>query len=377
MKCRSMTQKLRRGVAANCIIAEERMGLDDIDESWLVPDTDPGLKLKKFAPEEMLTCDACLRANAPTRRQCMYCGAALGLTSDVSEAESETVSQPSERDQGLLVVCRADPSISDEVLNQLATQLRLKTGELRAALNASASLPLASVPSAKEANQIVNELRHCGVETFAIPEKELQLDNAHIIIRAVEIEEDGLIGITTIRRERLCAPWNELELIVTGWLVTQRVHVDERRAGGSVKQLDRREMTDDQFVIDLHVRSFNVPWRILVNNFDFSCLGERKGLTAFANVKALIEVLTERSQAVWDDSYARVKPLLANVWPLQSSSSEGRSRRPRAGRHDISKVNASDNEAQFNHYSRLVWACKRREFAGRRVSGDLPSSSLE
>ncbi len=339
------------------------MGLDEIDEAWLVPES--GSQLKKFAPEEMLTCDACLRANAPTRRQCMYCGAALGPASEFFAAESESPAPSDKSDQGVLVVGCLGPSISDALVNQLAAQFRLKVADLRAALSARAPVPLASVSSESEANQIVNKLPDAQIEACTLPETELQIDNAHIVIRAVEIEEQGLVGITKIRRERLFTSWDDLELMVAGRLVTQRVETDERRAGGSVKQLDRRELTDDRFVIDCYARSFNAPWRIIVSDFDFSCLRDRKGLTAFDNVKALRELLTQHSQATWDESYARVKPMLANIWPLQTTASEGRSRRPRAGRKDIAKVTASDNESQFNHYSRRVWPFQRRE----RVAG--------
>src|ERR1044071_7201961 len=35
---------------------------------------------RPFAPEQMLTCEECLRANAPTRFMCLYCGPALPRT---------------------------------------------------------------------------------------------------------------------------------------------------------------------------------------------------------------------------------------------------------------------------------------------------------
>jgi len=123
--------------------------------------------------------------------------------------------------------------------------------------------------------------------------------------------------------------------------------------------LDRRELSEDQSVLDIYLRAADVPWRIIVNDFDFSCLGERKSLTAFDNARALIELLKERTPTDVNESYARVRPLLNAVWPLENTESQGRSRRPRAGRRDFSTVTASDNESQFNNYSRLVWYVKR------------------
>ena len=108
----------------------------------------------------------------------------------------------------------------------------------------------------------------------------------------------------------------------------------------------------------MYSKAYDAPWRIAVNDFDFSCLAERKSLTAFENASALIELLTDRSHAEVNDAYGRLKAVLANVWPLDNTTSEGRSRRPRAGRNEISTVTASDNETQFSKYSRLVWRVK-------------------
>jgi hypothetical protein len=144
-------------------------------------------------------------------------------------------------------------------------------------------------------------------------------------------------------------------------LITHRLEIDERRSRSSVKSLDRRELTEDRSVIDVYSTQGDAPWRIAVNDFDFSCLGERKSLTAFDNATVLIKILMAGGQAEMNNAYDRLKTVLAHVWPLQNTTSEGRSRRPRAGRNEISTVTASDNETQFNKYSRLVWRVKLSE----------------
>src|SRR5205823_6071286 len=123
--------------------------------------------------------------------------------------------------------------------------------------------------------------------------------------------------------------------------------------------------------IDLYTQSSDAPWRIIVNEFDFSGLGERKGLTAFDNAKALIELLKERTPAELNDAYTRLKPVLAHVWPIQNTESQGHSRRPRAGRHEFSVINSSDNEEQFNSYSRLVWYLKHQGQKPDSESGSI------
>lgn len=338
------------------------MDLSDIDESWLIPDAGAEAPLKKFAPEEMLTCDSCLRANPPTRAQCLYCGDALNQPGASPATEVSTPSGASRGNNYVVVAFGSSASNSDKVINQLAARFRLKPSELRIAFTTDAPLPFVAAGSLDEARRIAGELADIGIESAAIAEADLKT-SVHVNIRAVEFADNGVTAISTIGRERLFCEWTGLALIVTGRLLTNRVEVDERRSGGSVKPLDRRELSYDQSVIDLYAQSSDSAWRVMADGFDFSCLGEHKSLTTFDNVKALIQLLMDRSNAELNDSYARTRPVLASVWPLQSTASQGRSRRPRAGRKEFSTVTASNNETQFNNYSRLVWHLKLRQLS--------------
>jgi hypothetical protein len=301
----------------------------------------------------------------------MYCGAQLADSTTLPGRETDSPPSDTTTDPSVLVVCRAGISVSDASVDELAARFQLKSADLLVALATGAPLPLSRRPSTDEANQLIGELENLGVESYAMPEAELGFENPPLVIRAVGFETNGLFGTTKHRNERRFGTWDDLGLIVSGRLIAHRVEVDEKRGRGSVKNLDRRELTEDQSVVDIYLRSFDVPWRIFVNDFDFSCLGDLKGLTAFDNIKALREVLAAQSQAVWDDSYSRLRPILGNVWPLESTSSESRSRRPRASRNEVSKVTASDNESQFTRYSRLLWNIRLRELETQTVSGDV------
>jgi hypothetical protein len=330
-----------------------------MDETWLVPDTGEHAPLKKFGPDEMVTCEACLRANPPTRAQCMYCGAAFQ-----PEASSmPTAEVPvAENKPAYYVILRpgTKKSPADTILEQLANRFRMKTEELRAAIVMGTPVPVTGSGSQDDSQRVVDELRNLGFDSRSISDADLKTTIPEKNIRLLEFSETGLTGISKNGRERWIAAWHDLSLIVTGRLIAHRVEIDEKRSRASVKSLDRRELTQDRSVIDLYLTSSDVPWRIAVNEFDFSCLGERKSLTVFDNAKVLIDFLVNRSQAQVNDSYVRVKAVLANVWPLQSATKEGRSQRPRAGRKEISTVTASDNEEQFNNYSRMVWCWKRQ-----------------
>ena len=347
------------------------MVLPEIDESWLVPDAAAEAPLKRFAPDEMTTCGACLRANAPTRAECMYCGAPLNQAAASSAVAAATAQQDDDAKHYIVVHVQAGQSIDDSVMDQIAARFQLNPDELRTAFSAGAPLPLTAASSDQDSMKIVSELNALGIESRVVLGVNLKKNLAHVNIRALEFAEDGVTALSRIGKQRLAARPGEIALMVTGRLLVHRVEIDERRSRSSVKALDRREISQDQSVIDLYTQSSEAPWRITVNDFDFSCLGERKGLTAFENVKALIALLKERTPAELNDAYARIKPVLAHVWPLQNTASQGRSRRPRAGRHDFSVINCSDNEAQFNNYSRLVWYLKHENQKPDNESGSI------
>jgi hypothetical protein len=291
----------------------------------------------------------------------MYCGAALQEAEPLAAPETETPIDENKPNYYVVVHAVAKDTPADSVLDQLAARFHLKTEELRAVIDTGVPAPLAAYASEDDSQRVVSELRNMGFETSSVADADLKNEIGHMNIHSLEFSDSGVTGISKNGRERRFAGWDDLLLIVTGRLLTHRLEVDERRSRSSVKPLDRRELTEDRSAIDLYSTPGDAPWRIVVNDFDFSCLGERKSLTAFDNATVLIQILMDRGHAEMNNSYSRLKTVLAHVWPLQNTTSEGRSRRPRAGRNEISTVTASDNETQFNKYSRLVWRVKLLE----------------
>ena len=332
----------------------------EIDESWLVPDPNASPTLKKFAPEEMVTCEACLRASPPNRARCMYCGAHLPGTAASAVPETETSIDENKPTYYVVLHGTAAPgTLAESLIDQLADRFHLKTEELRAALGTGGPAPFAAYVSEDDSQRAVKELRNLGFESLSVSDADLKNEVSHLNIHSLEFSDSGITGVSKNGRERRFAPWDGLSLIVTGRLFTHRVEVEEKRSRSSIKSVGRRELTEDRSVIDVYSTSADAPWRIAVNDFDFSSLGDLKSLTAFDNARALIKFLMDRSRAEQNDKYDRLKTVLANVWPLQNTTTEGRSRRPRAARNEVSTVTASDNETQFNKYSRLVWRVKR------------------
>ena len=89
-------------------------------------------------------------------------------------------------------------------------------------------------------------------------------------------------------------------------------------------------------------------------------------MTAFENFTALRDLLRLRApNAELDDSYLGLRPVIENVWPLEPQTRKGEWRRSAAGKVDVATVTTTDNEAQFNCYSRLSYRLKLRAQEGR------------
>jgi hypothetical protein len=92
-----------------------------------------------------------------------------------------------------------------------------------------------------------------------------------------------------------------------------------------------------------------------------------KAMTAFENLATLIKLLRVRAPHVEvDDAYHRLRPVLANVWPLESQTKKGERRRSGVGKVDVETITTTDNEVQFQSYSRLLQRIKMRELEGDR-----------
>jgi hypothetical protein len=96
-------------------------------------------------------------------------------------------------------------------------------------------------------------------------------------------------------------------------------------------------------------------------NFDFSCLGKEKSITAFQNFAVLTNLLRARAvNAMFDEAYNRSRSILAKMWPAEEP--ENRTER-RRDFHASVRTTTSDNLSQFTRYSRLRRLLKQRDAA--------------
>ncbi len=296
---------------------------------------------------------------------CMYCGAELATTTAPTEVSSLVASheQTASSADGSYVVLIPDEidRIEESTVTQLASLLQAKPTELQNALGAGGPLPLQLAKTADAAGKLADDARALGLNVVTVSETELNSDSSFRKVRALEMSDHSLTGLSVTSGEKFAAAWNDIVLIVGGRLITTQLEVKEQRRARQ-EPSDGWQISSEESVIDIWMRSNGDAWRIFVNTFDFSCLGSMKSLTAFENAKALLQIFRERAaSAQINESYARMRPMLVSVWPLEKKTRNSQLRHKGLGRRDITTVTTTDNETQFNNYSRLLHRLRLRE----------------
>jgi hypothetical protein len=174
-----------------------------------------------------------------------------------------------------------------------------------------------------------------------------------------------LIGWTSAEGAAERIEWSDIELLLAGRITRKRIEVEERRGGRKGTQqgevVETREYHTDERALDLYFAGSIVNWRIMAENFDYSCLGADKSLTAAENFKRLSETLrAHAANAVYDDSYRGARAFLKFAWPLTEQTEAGNLRRIRPGRYNSEAVTNVTNETQFTRYGRLLHYFRQR-----------------
>ena len=320
---------------------------------------------RPFAPEQLVACEQCVRANAPTRLTCLYCGAALPRTKQGAALWRPKLKRLEDWEQGFNVVTltRAAGALTSDAAEEAASLLRLDAGGLKEMVLAGRAMPLARVTSADEAWLIVEKLRGLGLNTEVFPDDVLA--RKPVRVRALEFEDGAVVCRAGPEADPRRVAWSEVVLLVTGRVVSRRIEVAERKRGlgGRSETVETRELTSDELVLDLYTSSVEeheahavggLGFRVMSGGFDYSCLGERKGLVAAESFNALVAALRERAPAAaHDEEYARLRPLLSDVWPSAEHTGSLGLRRERAGRFNTEAVTTVSNETQFTRYAQL------------------------
>jgi hypothetical protein len=311
-----------------------------------------------FAPEQMIRCEACLRANPPTRTSCLYCAAQLPLIEANAALQKPTLRRLEKWEQGFNVILVPENATlpATEALQAMAQLLHLRDEDLKRIIEAQEPLPFARATSSDEAALIERKLGEMNLKVFVIPDNDLSLEESALKrAHTLELKESALVLSLAGGGEARSIAWSEILLLVAGRLFVREIEVEERKGRRAENELmDARETSSDETVLDIYTAQSNACWRIAAGNFDFSCLGAQKKLVAAQNLSTLAEILRSRApQALYDDSYNRVRHALAAAWPLEQQTESRGWRRNRPGQVSTEAVTRSDNELQFTRYSRL------------------------
>lgn len=282
----------------------------------------------------------------------MYCGAALEITQlnvfAPAPAETEATS-----DVWFHVVAVPPVQIDEVAFGQLAALLNIKPSELKSLFAHAPGAPVLAVNSEKQARLAAETLQEHGIETRVISDGDIDLFDPPSIISGLEVRDADVIGRVGHGKHAVATAWDEIKLVVSGRLHFEMREIEQKRSRAK-RLIDEREILSDVAVLDIYPRTDKRGWRIRADNFDFSCLGAAKRLTAFENFTALTSLLSEQAAtAVFDDSYLRVRRALDSVWPSEPDTRTKDSRRNAFGDFD-SSVTSTNNQLQFTRYSRLL-----------------------
>ncbi len=320
-----------------------------------------------FALEQMVRCDECLRANPPTRVNCLYCAAILPINDATVNLQKPALRPLEKWEQGYNTILLSAPSnsaaeLANETLREAADLLRLSPADLALILSLRVPLPLARAATIDEATLVERRLSNLGLNTCIMSDGELGTGpGGPIKVRALEIDESQIFAFQNPESPAIRISWTDFVLFVVGRLTVKRVELKEQK-GARVENriLDASEFITDQTVLDLYTRVQTTPYRITANSFDFSCLGKNKGLLASDNISRLINVFREHAPyAGFDDSFNSVRKALEAVWPSEQQNESSGWRRERPGKYSIGSVTKLTNEMQFLRYSRLRYYFNR------------------
>ncbi|HEX7295314.1 MAG TPA: hypothetical protein VF251_06145 [Pyrinomonadaceae bacterium] len=315
-----------------------------------------------FGPDEMIRCDTCLRANAPTRAACLYCGASLPVTESSSRLRKPLLLTPDKSEPGYNTILVAHDKV--ENLPQAAELLKLSTDAVAKLIAAAQPLPLARTASLEESELLAERLNQFGLQTETISDQRLCLSDSNVIRVRSMILSDEMFSVRTLGRgEPLDLRYSNLILMVQGRLLTKTTSVKERKSRKSENEiLEATEFYSDELVFDLYCARRDQTFRVAANSFDFSCLREQKALVVNENMRTLIQVLQNKApQVKIENSYAALRPLLDLVWGSEKATKSDGWRRDAPGRLTVAATTIVSNETQFTRYSRLKRILLRQE----------------
>lgn len=310
-----------------------------------------------FSAGEMIKCGKCDRANPPNRVKCLYCARELEISEALAGQIVPVLRKLENWEKGFNVVFMSSASGCDSTsLSELAKASALDREILGEIIEADRPMPVARVETEKGAEILAGIFNGKGLETSVIADRALADDIPPKRLRGMRFEGDSLTVTLFNTGETEVIKNTSLALIVTGAIYAQKTESIEKRKKRESKTLEEWETASDESLIDIY--TFNDPagFRIPAKGFDFSCLGERKGILAGENIGKLVARLREFAPGARPaDSYLSDKRALGHIWEIERRNDFRGLRRSGFGKSDFGKIASSNNSGQFTKYSRLQW----------------------
>jgi hypothetical protein len=310
-----------------------------------------------FKPDEMVACGKCGRTNPPNRMQCFYCAAELEIEELALESIRPVLRKLEGWEKGYNVIYQPGASIPGrEAVTTIARAIALDAEAADEIFRSSRPMPLARVEGEREAAFVEETLRAHGIDTSIVTDRSLAEEIPPKRLRTIEFSGDELRLTLFNTNETITIQSQDLALIVAGAVFEKKTEVIEKRKKGSSKTLDEIETASDEMLIDIYTATDPAGWRIPTKGFDFSCLGNEKGMLAVRNMRKLLERLVGcASGARYIDSYLADRNLLSYVWEVEEHKDFRGLQRSGFGKVDFGKISTSKNLGQFTKYSRFQW----------------------
>lgn len=317
-----------------------------------------------FSSDQMVRCEECLRANPPTRVNCLYCAAALPAMERPLVARTLNLKPIDNAAHGYnnILLPNTANRLDSEAIETSATLLKLTSTDLQRIMSAGLPLPLARTATREEAEHVRGRLAGFGFDSIVVSDDELGLNEPASCVRAAETTDMGLTLKQSGGGDGIQVSWNQIMLLVSGRLMTKKVESTERKGRrGEAEIVEANEFFADELLMDLYVQDLPGSIRMAANNFDFSCLS-RKSLVAAENFFLLVALIRQQSPGLeHDDSYMSVRQALDPIWTSERHTGSRGWRRDRPGKYNIEAVTQTSNENQFTRYSRLRHFLMQRE----------------
>lgn len=308
-----------------------------------------------FAADALVTCGKCSRPNAPNREECIYCGTRLE-TRAADGRRGPDMRRLEAWEKGYSVVILPESTAQGVELIAAAKVLSLEPDTLTGIIEKGASLPLARVESADDADELVRKLGETGIDSCVVSDRSLAEDVQPKRLREITFGTDSITARLFNTGETVVIGADALALIVTGAIFESKTETIEKRKRKETKTLEEWETSADQLLMDIYTAHDPAGFRIPATGFDFSCLGSEKAMVAGENMLRLVAKLREFAPGVRvADGYISQRRVLGHVWEIEKRKDFAGLRRSGFGKADFGKNESSNNAGQFTKYSRLQW----------------------